>query len=54
MGPAYGGTYGYGAGNGHVQWCLNHYRSYNPSTNTFMGYDGYAHNCNSPFNGIMT
>jgi len=37
------------AGGGHVQWCLDHYRSYNPNTDTFIGYDGYAHRCNSPY-----
>jgi hypothetical protein len=43
----YGGReYVYG---GHVEWCLNRYRSYNPRTNTFMGYDGYHHRCNSPY-----
>jgi hypothetical protein len=50
----YGGGYGYddgyyGGGGGHVQWCLNRYRSYNPRTNTFMGYDGRRHRCNSPY-----
>ncbi len=41
-GPVYGG-------NRHVRWCLNRYRSYNPRTDTFMGYDGYRHRCRSPF-----
>lgn len=36
-------------GDGHVQYCLNRYRSYDPRTNTFMGYDGYRHECNSPY-----
>ena len=50
----YGGGYGYDdgyyrGGGGHVQWCLNRYRSYNPRTNTFMGYDGHRHRCNSPY-----
>jgi hypothetical protein len=40
---------GYYGGGGHVQWCLNRYRSYNPRTNTYMGYDGYRHRCNSPY-----
>jgi hypothetical protein len=34
---------------GHVQWCLNRYRSYDPATDTFLGYDGEYHRCNSPF-----
>ncbi|MCB1494780.1 MAG: BA14K family protein [Bauldia sp.] len=33
----------------HVDWCLANYRSYNPATDTFMGYDGYAHRCISPY-----
>lgn len=36
-------------GGGHVNWCLNRYRSYNPSTDTFRGYDGYDHRCISPY-----
>jgi len=36
-------------GNAHVEWCLNRYRSYNPNTDTFLGYDGRYHRCNSPF-----
>ena len=39
----------YNGGGSHVQWCLNRYRSYNPRTNTYMGYDGYRHRCNSPY-----
>lgn len=38
-----------GDGDGHVQYCFNRYRSYDPRTNTFMGYDGYRHECNSPY-----
>ena len=37
-------THVYG-GNGHVNWCLRHYRSYNPRTDMFMGYDGRHHRC---------
>jgi hypothetical protein len=48
LGGYYGGGYGYG-GDGHVQWCLNRYRSYDPRSDTFMGYDGYRHRCNSPY-----
>ena len=33
----------------HVDWCLARYRSYNPNTDTFMGYDGYRHRCVSPY-----
>ena len=50
-----GGGYGYGSGyyggsgSAHVRWCLDHYRSYNPEDNTFVGYDGDVHFCHSPF-----
>lgn len=36
-------------GGDHVQWCLNRYRSYNPRTDTFRGYDGLDHRCVSPY-----
>lgn len=36
-------------GSRHVRWCLNHYRSYNPRTDSFLGYDGYYHRCRSPY-----
>jgi hypothetical protein len=29
----------------HVQACKNHYRSYDPATDTFLGYDGWRHYC---------
>jgi len=44
-GPYYGGNYA----NAHVQWCLNRYRSYDPRSNTYMGYDGYRHRCRGPY-----
>lgn len=50
-GYGYGGAYAFGGGNSHVQWCLNRYRSYDPRSDTFMGYDGYRHRCDSPFGG---
>jgi hypothetical protein len=28
-----------------VAWCQSRYRSYNPSTGTFLGYDGQNHPC---------
>jgi len=28
-----------------VAWCMNRYRSYNPSTRTYLGYDGQYHAC---------
>jgi len=36
-------------GSRHVRWCLNRYRSYRLSTDTFRGYDGYDHLCRSPY-----
>jgi len=42
--------YGYNGGDGHVQWCLKRYRSYNPRTDTFVGHDGHRHHCRSPYN----
>ena len=45
-----GVTLGLGGGSSaHVHWCLNRYRSYDPSSDTFLGYDGYRHRCNSPY-----
>lgn len=36
-------------GRAHVNWCLNRYRSYNPRTDRFLGYDGRYHRCRSPY-----
>lgn len=33
----------------HVAWCLNRYRSYDPRSNTYMGYDGRRHICRGPY-----
>lgn len=41
--------YAVGGGNAHVRWCLNHYRTYNPRTNTYAAFDGYRRRCRSPF-----
>lgn len=40
---------GVGIGGNHVAWCQNRYRSYNPSTDQFLGYDGRYRYCNSPY-----
>ena len=40
--PNYGGSR-------HVNWCLSRYRSYRPSTNMYLGFDGRHHRCRSPF-----
>ncbi|WP_373504128.1 BA14K family protein [Aestuariivirga sp.] len=39
----------YDGGDAHVAWCLNRYRSYDPRTDTFMGYDGRRRYCRSPY-----
>ena len=46
--PGYGYG-GYGGGNAHVEWCLNRFRSYDPGSDTYLGYDGNRHRCNSPY-----
>lgn len=33
----------------HIEWCLDRYRSYNPATNMFTGYDGYQRQCVGPY-----
>lgn len=45
--PSYG-TPSYGGG--HVEWCYNRFRSYDAASDTYLGYDGYRHRCNSPYN----
>ncbi len=39
-GPAYGGP-----GGGDVSYCAQRYKSYDPGTGTFLGYDGQRHPC---------
>lgn len=49
----YGYTYDYvqapavtvAPGGGDVGWCEAHYRSYDPSSGTYLGYDGMRHSC---------
>ena len=52
-GYGYGQGYGYGYGvpvmrhhhmRGH-EYCARRYRSYDPASGTFLGYDGYRHRC---------
>ena len=38
-----------GYGDAHAQWCVDHYRSYNPADNTFVSYGGDIQECVSPF-----
>ncbi len=47
-----GGTIGHSGShmhNNHVQWCSDHYRSYNRHTNTWLSTSGQYRQCNSPF-----
>lgn len=44
---AYDGYDGYGSR--HVEWCLDHYRSYNPRSNTWVSYSGAVRQCISPY-----
>jgi hypothetical protein len=37
------------SGGGHVRWCLNRYRSYNPDTDRFLAYSGRYKRCRSPY-----
>ncbi|WP_061933545.1 BA14K family protein [Aureimonas sp. AU22] len=39
------GTYTRGGGS-HVERCLARYRSYDPRSDTYVGYDGYERRCN--------
>jgi hypothetical protein len=42
----YGNRYDRGYGyRDHVEACEDAYQSYDPRTDTYMGYDGYAHVC---------
>ena len=41
--PAY--SYGYPAGGGDVAYCQQRYRSYDPASGTYLGYDGLRHPC---------
>ena len=61
----YGYRYGYGYGyppppprryyryyrgpSPHVSWCLSHYRTYNPATNTYFARPGVPAVCYSPY-----
>jgi hypothetical protein len=41
--------YRYRVADDHVAYCLDRYRSYDVETDSFLGYDGYRHRCNSPY-----
>jgi hypothetical protein len=45
-GPAYGGpAYGGPVAGGDPGYCAQRYKSYDPGTGTFLGYDGQRHPC---------
>jgi hypothetical protein len=48
-GPGYGGAYVAGppgpAGDPEVAYCSQRFRSYDPASGTYLGYDGYRHPC---------
>ena len=39
------GPYVYGSGGNAVGYCMQRFRSYDPSSGTYLGYDGYRHPC---------
>jgi BA14K-like protein len=52
IGIYYGGYYDqpyYIGTDAHAAWCLRRYRSYNPATDLYLGFDGYYHRCISPY-----
>ena len=46
-GPYYGPGYYYapGYGGNAVAYCMQRFRSYDPASGTYLGYDGYRHPC---------
>ena len=46
--PRYYGGY-YRGSSPHVAWCANHYRTYNPATNTYFAKPGVPAVCYSPY-----
>src|SRR5665213_2182125 len=50
VGPGYDEPYSnYAYNNPHVTWCMQHYRTYNPATNTFFIRPGVPVQCVAPF-----
>ncbi|RAI40819.1 BA14K family protein [Rhodoplanes roseus] len=43
--PVYGGGPAYGGGGDAVAYCQQRFRSYDPASGTYMGYDGQRHSC---------
>jgi hypothetical protein len=54
--PGYGYSYGYspdaygyvGQGGGDVGYCMRRFRSYDPRSSTYLGFDGLRHPCKLP------
>jgi hypothetical protein len=46
--PVHAGALAYPVSN-HLAWCIGRFRSYDPATDTYIGYDGFAHPCLAPF-----
>ncbi len=44
-GPYYGGPAPYYGGGDPVGYCMSRFRSYDPVSGTYMGYDGFRHPC---------
>jgi hypothetical protein len=46
-GPGYYGApaYAYSPGGGSVAYCEQRFKSYDPGSGTYLGYDGYRHSC---------
>ena len=49
IGPSIGFGLTLPTASGHVQWCYDRYRSYDAASDSYMGYDGLRHRCNSPY-----
>ena len=49
VGGTIGNSHNHRLSNNHVQWCQDHYRSYNIRTNTWLSNSGQYRQCNSPY-----
>src|ERR1700733_3926654 len=47
------GTMASAQGYSDAAWCAQHYRSYNPATGMYMGYDGRLHACGNSFRNAL-
>jgi hypothetical protein len=44
-GDSYGPAYAYEGGDDGAGYCMQRYRSYDPNSGTYLGYDGLRHPC---------